>query len=87
MSCVFVVFPDTNSKGKEVDASNAQTVSTIVHKSPKPSKMVTNVVLDLVAAKVSSNNKRKHWYVPPPKDLNCPTMNIKSPIKKFTCYF
>ncbi|PWA59432.1 hypothetical protein CTI12_AA391530 [Artemisia annua] len=55
-----MVIVDTNSKGKEVDASNAQPVSTLGHKSPKPSKMVTNVVLGLVAAKVSSNNKRKH---------------------------
>ncbi|PWA87901.1 hypothetical protein CTI12_AA123650 [Artemisia annua] len=78
---------NTNSKGKEVDASNAQPVSTLVHKSPKPSKMISNVVLGLVAAKVSSSNKKKHWYVPPPKDLKCPPMNIKSPIKKFTCYF
>ncbi|PWA86803.1 hypothetical protein CTI12_AA135980 [Artemisia annua] len=74
------VIKDTNSKGKEVDASNAQPVSTLGHKSPKPSKMITNVVLGLVAVKVSSSNKRKHWYVPPSKDL-------KSPIKKFTCYF
>ncbi|PWA76898.1 hypothetical protein CTI12_AA230700 [Artemisia annua] len=78
---------DTNSKGKEVDASHAQPVSTLGNKSPKPSKMVTNVVLGLLAAKVSSNNKRKHWYMPPSKDLKCPPMNIKSSIKKFTCYF
>ncbi|PWA87771.1 hypothetical protein CTI12_AA125900 [Artemisia annua] len=45
------VIKDTNSKGKEVDASKAQPVSTIVHKSTKPSKMVTNVVPGLVAAK------------------------------------
>ncbi|PWA36739.1 hypothetical protein CTI12_AA596970 [Artemisia annua] len=81
------VIKDTNSKGKEVDASHAQPVSTLGNKSPKPSKMVTNVVLGLLAAKVSSSNKRKHWYVPPPKDLKCPTININSPIKKFTCYF
>ncbi|PWA39752.1 hypothetical protein CTI12_AA569080 [Artemisia annua] len=67
-------------KGKEVDASHAQPVSTLGNKRPKPSKMVTNVVLGLLAAKVSSSNKRKHWYVHPPKDLKCP-------IKKFTCYF
>ncbi|PWA37679.1 hypothetical protein CTI12_AA589100 [Artemisia annua] len=67
-------------KGKEVDASHAQPVSTLGNKSPKPSKMVTNVVLGLLAAKVSSSNKRKHWYVRPPKDLKCP-------IKKFACYF
>ncbi|PWA52411.1 hypothetical protein CTI12_AA414120 [Artemisia annua] len=67
-----VVFPDTNCKGKEVDASHAQPVSTLGNKSLKPSKMVTNVVLGLLAAKVSSSNKRKHWYVPPPKDLKCP---------------
>ncbi|PWA65570.1 hypothetical protein CTI12_AA334860 [Artemisia annua] len=72
------VIKDTNFKGKEVDASKAQPVNTIVHKSPKPSKMVTNVVLGLVAAKVSSSNKRKHWYVPPPKDLKCPTINPPS---------
>ncbi|PWA63628.1 hypothetical protein CTI12_AA350090 [Artemisia annua] len=77
---VIKVFPDTNSKGKEVDASHAQPVSTLGNKSPKPSKMVTNVVLGLLAAKVSSSNKRKHWYVRPPKDLKCP-------IKKFTYYF
>ncbi|PWA65894.1 hypothetical protein CTI12_AA148670 [Artemisia annua] len=38
-------------KGKEVDASHAQPVSTLGNKSPKPSKMVTNVVLGLLAAK------------------------------------
>ncbi|PWA34186.1 hypothetical protein CTI12_AA621470 [Artemisia annua] len=81
------VIKDTNSNGKEVDASHAQPVSTIGNKSPKPSKMVTNVVIGLLAAKVSSSNKRKHWYVSPPKDLKCPTININSPIKKFTCYF
>ncbi|PWA55017.1 hypothetical protein CTI12_AA431000 [Artemisia annua] len=74
------VIKDTNSKGKEVDASHAQPVSTLGNKSPKPSKMVTNVVLGLLAAKVSNSNKMKHWYVCPPKDLKCP-------IKKFTCYF
>ncbi|PWA66742.1 hypothetical protein CTI12_AA324870 [Artemisia annua] len=45
------VIKDTNSKGKEVDGSHAQPVSTIGNKSPKPSKMVTNVVLGLLAAK------------------------------------
>ncbi|PWA89000.1 hypothetical protein CTI12_AA115150 [Artemisia annua] len=53
------VIKDTNCKGKEVDASHAQPVSTLGNKSPKPSKMVTNVVLGLLAAKVSSSNKRK----------------------------
>ncbi|PWA44951.1 hypothetical protein CTI12_AA521570 [Artemisia annua] len=45
------VIKDTNSKGKEVDASHAQPVSTLGNKSPKPSKMDTNVVLGLLAAK------------------------------------
>ncbi|PWA59600.1 hypothetical protein CTI12_AA390290 [Artemisia annua] len=45
------VSKDTNSKGKEVDASHAQPVSTLGNKSPKPSKMDTNVVLGLLAAK------------------------------------
>ncbi|PWA92282.1 hypothetical protein CTI12_AA081980 [Artemisia annua] len=74
------VSKDTNSKGKEVDASHAQHVSTLGNKSPKLSKMDMNVVLGLLAGKVTSSNKRKHWYVRPPKDLKCP-------IKKFTCYF
>ncbi|PWA46104.1 hypothetical protein CTI12_AA437920 [Artemisia annua] len=39
------------SKGKEVDASHAQPVSTLGNKSPKPSKMDTNVLLGLLAAK------------------------------------
>ncbi|PWA77877.1 hypothetical protein CTI12_AA220240 [Artemisia annua] len=50
------VIKDTNSKGKEVDASHAQPVSTLGNKSPKPSKMVTNVVLGLLAAK-----EKKKW--------------------------
>ncbi|PWA43127.1 hypothetical protein CTI12_AA537210 [Artemisia annua] len=64
---------DTNSKGKEVDASHAQPVSTLGNKSPKSSKMVTNVVLGLLAAKVSSSNKMKHWYVRPLRTSSVPS--------------
>lgn len=60
------------SKASTPNASNAQPVSPLVHKSPKPREMVTNVVLGLVAAVGSSSKKRKQWYVSPPKDLMSP---------------
>ncbi|PWA50205.1 hypothetical protein CTI12_AA427020 [Artemisia annua] len=53
------VIKDTNCQGKEVDASYAQPVSTLGNKSPKPSKMVKNVVLGLLAAKVNSGKGKQ----------------------------
>ncbi|PWA98660.1 hypothetical protein CTI12_AA001450 [Artemisia annua] len=47
------VIKDTNSKGKKVDGSHTQPVSTLGNKSSKPSKMVTNVVLGLLVAKAN----------------------------------